>query len=403
MNNCSLAKDLFKADGLEIGALAMAACRRRIMVESGSRKRNMADVLCDDHVRLADLANICFWASLAFEEGRPVRGDIFICSSDEMLLARAFRIPQALSLETLVALLTACPHSALAVQAGESGSVVWGIIDSPPLFTVRLRISGIGIIVASIDDHICFVFANGHTKIPNNERHMDCVNLIAAAFSDIHPFPERYKFATRVNTIVASMHRTGHGGALLVVPSGDKSWLKDVKFRFEFDNPASLALRERISESERVNSKAHEISISFIENQSATLSDHFFPYYHESASVHRELVNSTLRKIGQLSAVDGAVVIDDQFNVLGFGAFLSTRPEIFDVLTLNAIDGVTQTIPVADVGGTRHQSSAKYVFAHRQAAAFVASQDGRLSVFAWCKKPPGIVKITNMEHLVSEN
>jgi hypothetical protein len=38
---------------------------------------------------------------------------------------------------------------------------------------------------------------------------------------------------------------------------------------------------------------------------------------------------------------------------------------------------------MADLGGTRHQSAAQFVFDQRDCLAIVASQDGALSMFAW--------------------
>jgi DNA integrity scanning protein DisA with diadenylate cyclase activity len=40
-------------------------------------------------------------------------------------------------------------------------------------------------------------------------------------------------------------------------------------------------------------------------------------------------------------------------------------------------------VPATELGGTRHLSAAQFVHDQRDALAFVASQDGRFTVFAW--------------------
>ena len=43
-------------------------------------------------------------------------------------------------------------------------------------------------------------------------------------------------------------------------------------------------------------------------------------------------------------------------------------------------------VPATDLGGTRHLSAAQFVHDQRDALAFVASQDGRFTVFAWSRR-----------------
>lgn len=40
---------------------------------------------------------------------------------------------------------------------------------------------------------------------------------------------------------------------------------------------------------------------------------------------------------------------------------------------------------IGEIGGTRHQSAARFVLDQRKSTAIVASQDGKVSLFVWDK------------------
>ena len=88
-----------------------------------------------------------------------------------------------------------------------------------------------------------------------------------------------------------------------------------------------------------------------------------------------------------LTAVDGATVMTDDYELLAFGAKIARRrgaPPVERVTITEPIEGGTAEVvhPTA-LGGTRHLSAAQFVQDQRDATAFVASQDGRFTVFAW--------------------
>jgi hypothetical protein len=89
--------------------------------------------------------------------------------------------------------------------------------------------------------------------------------------------------------------------------------------------------------------------------------------------------------VARLTAVDGAVVVRDDLTLLGFGATIAIppagAPEEVLVEDPTAPGEVTSTT-IEDVGGNRHRAAACYCAQQRDVAlAFVASQDGDLSVF----------------------
>lgn len=95
--------------------------------------------------------------------------------------------------------------------------------------------------------------------------------------------------------------------------------------------------------------------------------------------------------VAGLTAVDGALVLTDQYEVLGFGAKITRRkghPQVEQVMITEPIEGgEAMLVHPEKLGGTRHLSAAQFVHDQRASeqgcAALVASQDGRFTVFEW--------------------
>jgi hypothetical protein len=91
--------------------------------------------------------------------------------------------------------------------------------------------------------------------------------------------------------------------------------------------------------------------------------------------------------IGGLTAVDGATVLTDRYDLLAFGAKIARRegrPRVEHVLVTEPVDGASPVrVHPSELGGTRHLSAAQFVQDQRDSLALVASQDGRFTVFAW--------------------
>jgi hypothetical protein len=91
--------------------------------------------------------------------------------------------------------------------------------------------------------------------------------------------------------------------------------------------------------------------------------------------------------VAGLTAVDGATVITDQYEVLAFGAKIVRRDgssQVSEVIMTEPIEGArAEVVEPAELGGTRHLSAAQFVRDQHDAVALVASQDGRFTVFAW--------------------
>jgi hypothetical protein len=91
--------------------------------------------------------------------------------------------------------------------------------------------------------------------------------------------------------------------------------------------------------------------------------------------------------IAGLTAVDGATIITDRYDLLAFGAKITRRrgsPPVEQTTVTEPIEGGTADIVhPSSLGGTRHLSAAQFAHDQQDSIALVASQDGHFTVFAW--------------------
>ncbi len=106
-----------------------------------------------------------------------------------------------------------------------------------------------------------------------------------------------------------------------------------------------------------------------------------------SINLWQEDVNRAVESVAGLTAVDGATIINDQLELLAFGAKIGLSSNGLPVeqmlVTEPIIGGIATTIHPSQNGGTRHLSAAQFVFDQRDAVALVSSQDGRFTIFSW--------------------
>ena len=61
-----------------------------------------------------------------------------------------------------------------------------------------------------------------------------------------------------------------------------------------------------------------------------------------------------------------------------------------------ATGSVPEEVSLSEFGGTRHQSAAQFVFDQRQCVAFVASQDGIMTMLTWDE---GVGRVAAVRHI----
>jgi hypothetical protein len=185
----------------------------------------------------------------------------------------------------------------------------------------------------------------------------DCPALLTALLGSESPAAWVSSVRHSVNVLVqlaVSMRAHGRGGSLLVVPRLADDWRESIV------SPIPYAVSP---------------PFSYLAELARALDD-------DSGRLNR-----TVDAVAGLTAVDGAVILTDQYDVLGFGAKITRRrghPLVEQVIVTEPIEGGVAALVQPDkLGGTRHLSAAQFVQDQHGCAALVASQDGRFTVFEW--------------------
>ncbi len=311
-----------------------------------------------------------FWASLRREEGYVPRISLAFLSPEEtvhpLIFERALPLdPTAL---TRVAPAVERPGIHLGVWRDQNGLCVWGTTRAIPTLSFVLEVAEPGLLVIKHqrgDEAGKFVnvavLEGDQIKVV--DEHASTLPGCPAVLSSLLGYESPTSWVASVNVMVqlaVSMRAHGRGGSLLLVPAGSASWRESIVW------PMPYAVSPPFSE------LAHLIR----ETPDQT-----------RRRLWQEALGRTVDAIAGLTAVDGAVVLTDEYELLGFGAKIARRKGCAQVeqvtVTEPIIGGTAAVVHPEQLGGTRHLSAAQFVQDQRDAVALVASQDGRFTIFEW--------------------
>jgi hypothetical protein len=323
-----------------------------------------------DAATIEAIIDATFWASFRPEEGRFPKISLAYLSPDQARHPLRFEhlLPVTPAVLTKLAPAVERPGIHLGVWREGEQLYVWGatsfipslgfVIEDvePGLLVVKhRRIDGFGKFVNLAilkGEQIKFVDERG-TSLPA------CPDLLKS----LHAFTSPATWDDSVNVLVqlaASMRAHGHGGSLLVVPSGTIAW------RDSIVQPIIYSVAPSFSKLAKLINKR--------------------PAQEDETGWLAALSNS-IDIVAGLTAVDGATVISHDYEVLAFGAKTrrATHGEIVEqmMLTEPIVGNEAVVVPPVQHGGTRHLSAVQFIHDQRDALALVASQDGRFTVFAW--------------------
>ena len=316
------------------------------------------------------IIDVAFWASLRREEGRSPKISLAYLPPSLAGQPLVFEEWIVLSPHVLTKLAPAVERSGIHLGVWEEGGIlyVWGTtrtipdccfvleVVEPGLLVIKhRRINGFGkfINVAVLKGDDVKIIDEHSKSLP------DCPAMLTSLLDYNSPTG----WNDSVNMLVqlaASMRAHGHGGTLLVVPSNSDNW------RDSIIHPITYPVSPSYSELKRLMQQ--------VVNES-------------SMSLWQEEVNRSVDSVAGLTAVDGATIINDQMELMAFGAKIglsSNGTPVDEMLVTEPVVGsVALNIHPAQNGGTRHLSAAQFVFDQRDAIALVSSQDGRFTIFSW--------------------
>jgi hypothetical protein len=180
--------------------------------------------------------------------------------------------------------------------------------------------------------------------------------------------------------VAIEMLRQGHGGTLLLVPKDAELLGLRGNPRYAIEPGNRRVVSSVMREGEK-NSRPFGVPPAGVTS----------PWDSELQYLQKRTLSlrleGVLSFVGKLTAVDGATVINSDFELVGFGAMIDFTRDKSDGRCVQLIDPAkpserTNRIPLSDFpGGARHQSAIHFCFQNPSAVAFVASQDGILSLF----------------------
>jgi hypothetical protein len=326
--------------------------------------------------QLIDIASIetiidaAFWASLRHEEGYLPKISLAFLRPEETPHPLCFEHPLPLDPTLLARIAPAVerPGIHLGVWRNHDVLSIWGTVRSIPRFCFVLEVVDAGLLVVKHhrgEERSKFVnvavLEGDQVKIVDERASSlpDCPALVTSMLG----FEAPATWTSSVNVLVqiaVSMRTHQRGGSLLVVPANTEQWRESIV------HPVSYAISPPFS----------ELAELMREPADGWHQRHW-----------QDALARSVEAIAGLTAVDGATLLTDRYDLLAFGAKIGRRdgaPRVEQVIVTEPVEGtVASTVNPAQLGGTRHLSAAQFVHDQRDSIALVASRDGRFTIFAW--------------------
>jgi hypothetical protein len=316
------------------------------------------------------MVDAAFWASLRREEGYVPKVSLALLAPDRAKDPMLFARPMPLAPMPLVHVAPAVERPGIHLgvwRTGDGNLEVWGTTRAIPPFCVVLEVAAPGLLVVKHHRgdggkfvNVAVIEGDNVKVIDESASTMpDCPALLTTLLGlDI---AGSWHGSTNVLVELAvSMRAHGRGGSMLMVPTGSEGWRESIVHPMPYHVlPPFSALAQLVSRAAA----------------------------DRSAREWQDELADIVKAVAGLTAVDGATLLTDQFDLLAFGVKIARargRPQVEQVFATEPIEGVeAEVVDPSRLGGTRHLSAAQFVQDQRDAIALVASQDGRFTVFAW--------------------
>lgn len=376
------------------------------------RRLSLAPELLDDALSAA------FQASLTSEEARPTRFRLLVTPASALpvdgeptsgVLRLMFDRPRPLLPDELRRLAPAAPFetSLIGAEAHDGALRIWGIAHSGPAWLAPTW-GGRSLVPNWSYDPIIHVSGPGHLAVRCAGKLIGAIERGALVDAVMDVFDsewlpaifarEREELRERhaslqagsaspttvetslIGRVAQHMLRRAiqlvrgaqHGGMILVTDGG-LNGLR-LKYGVAQDEPSHRYQTILLRLLAAVASASSKPSIGwsdFVANDGAEL-----------AELEKDVFEWS-RAIANLAAIDGAVVIDKRFGVIGFGAEVSNElPAPARVWRALDTEGVTRRPEELEAVGTRHRAAYRFVNDHPNALAIVISHDGGVSFVA---------------------
>lgn len=344
---------------------------------------HLADARSSDKQNLAEeppghiieaVIDAAFWASLQREEGHSPKISIALLHPSQAPQHLRFGKKLRLTPHNLKKLAPAVesPGIHLAVWSKDDEAFIWGtthnlpgicfvleVVEPGVLIVKHSRIEGFGkfVNIAILKgDEIKFVVQQLEGDVPE----------YPAMLSSLLGKPLPSYLSNKVNVLIelaAAMSAHQRGGLVVIVPSASEKWRKSVVHPITYPiEPVYDVIKKLV-----VKYETYENGIEW-----------------------QERLLQAIEIVGGFTAVDGATILNQDNELLAFGAKLARaddKPRIERMTVTEPVVGSeAKVMHPAQNGGTRHLAAAQFVSDQHDAIALVASQDGNFTIFAWSEK-----------------
>ena len=320
---------------------------------------------------IAAIMETAFWASLRREENYIPKISLAFLEPHEAEEPLKLRQPLPLDAAALTRVAPAVAPAGIHLAVSRNGDnslSVWGTVRTLPRLCFVLEVAAPGLLVVKhqrgglLGKFVNVAVIEGDQIKVIDERASslpDCPPLLTSLLG----FDAPYSWVDTVNVLVqmaVAMRAHGRGGSMLIVPTGSDEWRESIVQPISYETMPPFTELARLAKEQPDD---------------------------ERRKVWRESLDDAVNAVASLTAVDGATVLSNDFDLLGFGAKIARKKgsaQVEQVSVTEPIEGgQPAVVHPSHLGGTRHLSASQFVHDQRTALALVASQDGRFTVFAW--------------------
>lgn len=373
----------------------------------------------------ADALSVAFQASLTSEEARPTRFRLLLTPVDALpedgvpnqgVLRLRFDQSRALRADELRRLSPSTPFETalIGAHAEDDKLRIWGVAHSGPAWLTptwggrspvpnwthdpiihvtapgRVAVRSAGKLIGAlrggllIDATLDVFESEWLPALFASARQEAIVEHAARQSTALSPTLAEHSLVSRVGQhmlrrAIQLVRGAGHGGMILIVDAASQLDLNAVhgvrlKYRFEQDGPSR---------------RYRALLLEILEGVAATTTKTLVGWadFAGDSSPDLERLERSIfelsRLIANLTSIDGAVVLDKRFGLLGFGAEVSAELAA-PSRVYRALDNEAAERELDDIEnvGTRHRAAYRFVNDHPRGLAVVVSHDGDVSFVA---------------------
>lgn len=319
---------------------------------------------------IENIIDVSFWASLRQEEGYSPKISLAYLPPELAGQPIIFEHRHPLTPTILTKLSPGLERPGLYLGVWQEGGAlfVWGTTLIIPNLCLVIDVSEPGLLVVKHRRVVGFgKFANvailqgDQVKIVDEKSAVspDCPALLQSLLGSTSP-SSWDDYENVLVQIAVAMRAHKRGGIMLVVPAETQSWRDSILHPMKY-----------------VVAPAYD-GIFYLMEQDVR---------DRNQIDWQTSLKSEIERVAGLTAIDGATLITDKYELLAFGAKISRKKgnaRVEEILFSEPVlGGIPKKVNPSQNGGTRHLSAAQFIFDQRDALALVASQDGHYTIFSW--------------------